>query len=135
MTTLSLVSDHMARHLVTLSPDQEINNAMHVLLKHGVSGAPVVDGEARLVGILTEKDCLRAALEASYYRDWGKPVSAYMQRDVATIEPDIDILAACQTLLDGPYRRFPVVDDGRLVGLISRTDVLRALADTWGMSG
>lgn len=131
MSALSFVSDHMARKLVTLSPDQEINNAMQVLLEHGVSGAPVVEGDNQLVGILTEKDCLRAALEASYYRDWGKPVSAYMERSVATIESDIDILTACQVLLDGPYRRFPVVDEGQLVGMISRTDVLRALADTW----
>lgn len=131
MSALSLVSDHMTRDLVTLSPDQEINNAMQMLLKHRVSGAPVVEGDGQLVGILTEKDCLRAALEASYYRDWGKPVSAYMERSVATIEADIDILTACQVLLDGPYRRFPVVDAGQLVGIISRTDVLRALAETW----
>lgn len=134
MSTLSLVADHMARDLVTLSPDQEINNAMHVLLNHRVSGAPVVDGAAQLIGILTEKDCLRAALEASYYRDWGKPVSAYMKRDVVTIDAGTDILGACQMLLDGPYRRFPVVDAGQLVGLISRTDVLRALAGSWGRS-
>lgn len=132
MTTLSLVSDHMARDVVTLSPEQEVNAAVHVLLKHGVSGAPVVDGDGQLVGMLTEKDCLRAALEASYYRDWGKPVAAYMSRDVITMDPDIDILTACQMFLDGPYRRFPVVDAGRLMGQISRTDVLRALAETWG---
>lgn len=131
MSALSFVSDHMTRDLMTLSPEQEINNAVHVLLKHGVSGAPVVDGDAKVVGLLTEKDCLRAALEASYYRDWGKTVSAYMARDVITIEAGIDILTACQVFLDGPYRRFPVIEEGRLVGLISRTDVLRALADTW----
>lgn len=131
MSELSFVSDHMTRDLVTLLPDQEVNNAVNVLLKHRVSGAPVVDANAQVVGILTEKDCLRAALEASYYRDWGKPVSAYMARDVVTIEADIDILTACQVFLDGPYRRFPVVEAGCLVGLISRTDVLRALADTW----
>lgn len=131
MTALSFVSDHMTRNLLTLSPDQEVNNAVHLLLEHGVSGAPVVDGDAQVVGILTEKDCLRAALEASYYRDWGKPVSTYMARDVVTIEADIDILTACQVFLDGSYRRFPVVEAGVLVGLISRTDVLRALADNW----
>lgn len=131
MNPLSSVSDHMTRDLVTLSPEQEINNAAHVLLKHGISGAPVVDDGRQLLGILTEKDCLRAALEANYYRDWGKPVSAYMKRDVTTIEAHVDILRACQVFLDGPFRRFPVVDTGELVGLISRTDVLRALTDTW----
>lgn len=131
MSALSFVSDHMTRDLVTLSPEQEINGAVHVLLKHGVSSAPVADSDTQIVGILTEKDCLRAALEASYYRDWGKTGSAYMARDVVALDADVDILTACQVLLDGPYRRFPVIEDGRLAGLISRTDVLRALADTW----
>ncbi len=132
MNALSLVSDHMTTDVVTLSPDQEINSAVHVLLEHGVSGAPVVHDEGQIVGMLTEKDCLRASLEASYYRDWGKPVAAYMSRDVITMDPGIDIFMACQVFLDGPYRRFPVVEAGRLVGQISRTDVLRALAETWG---
>lgn len=132
MSKLHLVADFMARDLITLSPDQEINRAMHVLLDHKVSGAPVVDDAGRLVGVLTEKDCLRAALEASYYRDWGKPVARYMATTLVTVGPDMDILEACQMVLDGPHRRFPVVKAGRLLGQISRTDILRALADTWG---
>ena len=132
MTRLATVADCMARDVAVLSPEQEINAAARLLLKRGVSGAPVVDAAGRLVGVLTEKDCLRAALEASYYRDWGKPVSAYMAREVVTIEAGLDLLSACQVFLDGPYRRFPVVDSGRLVGLVARADILRALTETWG---
>jgi CBS domain-containing protein len=132
MTQLSTVADHMAREVVTLAPDQEVNRAVQVLLKHRISGAPVVDAGGLVVGLLTEKDCLRAALEASYYRGWGKVVSAYMSREVATIEADLDILSACQVFLDGPYRRFPVLRQGRLVGVVSRTDILRGLAEVWG---
>jgi CBS domain-containing protein len=132
MSGLDLVGDHMTRDVVTLAPGQEINSALSVLLRHKVSGAPVVDGSGALVGMLTEKDCLRAALEASYYRDWGRSVQAYMTREVVTIDAGLDIVGACQKFLDGPYRRFPVMEDGRMVGLISRTDILRALADTWG---
>lgn len=134
MTGLRLVADHMKREVVTLTPTQEINSAVHVLLHHKVSGAPVVDETGTLVGILSEKDCLRAALEASYYRDWGKSVDAYMARDLVTMDSSLDILAACQRFLDGPYRRFPVTEAGRLVGIISRTDILRALADGWGQA-
>lgn len=132
MSGLDLVSEHMTRDVVTLKPGQEINSALHVLLNHRVSGAPVVDSAGILVGILTEKDCLRAAMEASYYRDWGKSVETYMARDVVTMLPGLDILSACQRFLDSPYRRFPVVEEGRLIGQISRTDILRALADSWG---
>lgn len=132
MNELHTIADLMARDIVTLAQDQEINAAARVLLHHGVSGAPVVDQNGSLVGILTEKDCLRAALEANYHRDWGKTVAGYMARDVITIDPDIDILTACQTFLDGPFRRFPVTQNGQLVGLISRTDILRGLIETWG---
>jgi CBS domain-containing protein len=132
MPGLSVVADHMTRDLVTLSPEQEINSAIHLLLSKKVSGAPVVDGGGRLVGVLTKKDGLRAALEASYYREWGKPVAAYMARDVVTMDPGLDVLEACQVFLDTPYRRFPVTRDGQLLGQISRTDILRALADLWG---
>lgn len=132
MTQLRLVSDCMTRDVVILPPTQEINSALHVLLKNRVSGAPVVDERGALVGILTEKDCLRAALEASYYRDWGRGVDRYMSRKVVTMAPGTDIVSACQVILESPYRRFPVVANGRLRGLVSRTDILRALADNWG---
>ena len=132
MTALSLVADHMTRDPVTLRPEEEINGAIQTLLRHRISGAPVVGEGGALVGILTEKDGLRAALEASYYREWGKPVSAYMATEVATMDPGLDLLSACQTMLDGPHRRFPVVEDGRLCGMISRADILRGLAAGWG---
>lgn len=130
--TLPTVGDYMARDLITLTPDQEINSAMQLLLGSKVSGAPVLDKAGQLIGILTKKDCLRAALDASYYRDWGKPVSAYMVREVQTLDPSMDIFAACQIFLASTFRRFPVIEDDRLVGQMSRTDILRAMADNWG---
>ena len=91
----------------------------------------MVDDAGRLVGILTEKDGLCAAPEASYYRGCGKPISACMTKDVVTMEPNLDLLAACQRFLDGSYRRFPVVEDGRFLGLIGRDDILRGLTENW----
>lgn len=132
MSDLPTVADYMARDLITLRPEQEINDAMAVLLKHRVSGAPVIDKAGALVGILSKKDCLRAALEASYYREWGKPVSVYMARDVTTVDPQTDIVAACEMFINSVFRRFPVVQDGRLTGQISRADILRAMAENWG---
>lgn len=132
MSALPRIADYMTRDLITLAPGQEINSAMQVLLDRKVSGAPVVDASGALAGVLTKKDCLRAALEASYYREWGKPVSAYMSTDVQTLVPSMDIVAACQAFLGSNFRRFPVVEDERLVGQISRTDILRAMAENWG---
>ena len=131
MTDVPLVSDYMARDLITLSADMEINRAMNILLDRGISGAPVVDSAGRLVGVLSKKDCLKAALEASYYRDWGQPVAKYMTKDVQTLHAGMDILTATNAFLNSIFRRFPVMENGRLVGQISRADALRAMRDNW----
>lgn len=126
------IADYMARDLVTLAPDMEINRALHLLLDHRISGAPVVDASGALVGVLSKKDCLRAALNASYYQDWGDSVADYMSSDVHTLDAGLDIVTAAEAFLQSTYRRFPVMREGQLVGQISRADVLRALADQWG---
>ena len=125
------VEDYMTRELVTLSPDGEINHAMSILLSKRISGAPVVDREGWLIGVLSKKDCLAAALEASYYREWGGTVSKYMSVDVQTVEADMDIISVTKLFVDGPYRRLPVLKAGRLIGQISRADALKAMANLW----
>ena len=131
MSQIARVVDYMARDLITLSEDDEINAAMNVLLKHKISGAPVIDGSGALVGVLSKKDCLRAAIEASYYREWGGTVAKHMSRDVQTLEAGTDILAAAKAFVNSNFRRFPVMQGGRLVGQISRADVLQAMAENW----
>jgi len=132
MKRVALVSDYMARDLITLSPQTEINHAMSVLLDNRISGAPVLADDGTLVGVLSKKDCLKAAMQASYYRSWGSTVEAYMSRDVQTLEAGMDIFEATNAFLESSFRRFPVVEDGRLVGQISRADALRAMKDSWG---
>jgi CBS domain-containing protein len=132
MSQIARISDYMATDLVTLSPEDEINSAMHILLDHKISGAPVVDETGALVGVLSKKDCLRAAVEASYYREWGATVAKHMSREVETLEAGTDILAAAKAFVASNYRRFPVMQGGQLVGQISRADVLRALSENWG---
>ncbi len=131
MTDRPKVSDCMARDLITLAPDMEINRALHILLDRRISGAPVVDATGALVGVLSKKDCLRAALNASYYQNWGDSVADYMSREVQTLEAGMNIVDAAEAFLKSPFRRFPVLSDGRLVGQVSRADVLNALARQW----
>lgn len=132
MKPVALVADYMARDLITLSPDMEINRAMNILLKHHISGAPVVDHIGKMVGVLSKKDCLKAALEASYYREWGKTVAVYMTTEIETLDAGTDIVAATNAFLASAFRRFPVMKNGQLVGQISRADALRAMNDHWG---
>ncbi len=121
------VRDYMTTDLVTLDPHSDLLAAANTLIEHDISGAPVVDGDGRMVGILTERDCLQAALQAEYYGTRGGLVSDFMSVDVECIAPEESILKIAAMFIKGSYNRYPVVEDGRLVGQISRRDVMRAL--------
>lgn len=125
------IRSFMVRDIITLTPDTEVLHAMNLLLERGISGAPVVDEGGTLVGMLTQKDCLQAALHASYFQEWGRTVAEYMSRQPETLDADLDLVAAAERFLASRYRRFPVVEEGRLVGQISRSDLLRALIGNW----
>ncbi len=125
------IRDIMTRDLLLLRPEMEVLHAMRLLLRRNCSGAPVVAGDGTLVGLLSQKDCLRAAVHASYYQEWGSPVSVHMNREVVTMDAELELMDAALQFLNSPYRRFPVVDGGRLAGIVSRSDLLRALIDHW----
>ncbi|SOE18230.1 CBS domain protein [Hoeflea halophila] len=129
--TMPLVADYMARRLITLAPDQNINHAMNLLLDEKISGAPVVDDEGWLRGVLSKKDCLRAAIDSSYHRAWNGLVSDYMAPDPVTLNAGRTILEAAKLFAETPYRRFPVLEGGALVGQLSRADALRAMRNLW----
>lgn len=126
-----VAKDYMAANLVTLKPDMDVLRAIHMLVENSISGAPVVGEHGDLVGILTEKDCMRVALNAGYYGEVGGKVSEFMTREVVTVEAEMSILDIAKMFLEKDPRRYPVVEDNRLVGQISRRDVLRALEVLW----
>jgi CBS domain-containing protein len=128
MTPMScLVKDYMVRTLVTFKPDTDVLDAAHALVEKRIAGAPVVDDEGSLVGMLSELDCMRVVLNASYHGHWGGPVSDYMTTDTETVDAQMNIVDLAQMFVDKGFRRFPVLEENRLVGQISRRDVLRAL--------
>ncbi|NNF40667.1 MAG: CBS domain-containing protein [Woeseiaceae bacterium] len=121
------VKDYMARTLVTFKPETDVLDAVHTLVQHRIAGAPVVDDEGNLLGMLSEFDCMKVALNAGYHGVWGGPVSDFMSNGVETIDADMSIVDLAQVFINTKFRRFPVMHDTRLVGQISRRDVLRAL--------
>lgn len=124
-----LVRDYMAGRLVTFRPDTDVLDAIQTLVKHRISGAPVVNGHGELVGMLSELDCTKVALGAGYYGDAGGPVSEFMSSPVETVDAEMNIIDLAQKFQESGYRRFPVLEGNRLVGQISRRDVLRALGE------
>lgn len=126
MSKVPVVREFMVTSLVTLRPELPIRQAIDILLKHRISGAPVVDADGRLIGMLSEKDCLRVFANAAFYNADPGDVDDYMARDVRTIEPEADLFKAADIFLKNSFRRLPVVEDGKLIGQISRRDVLNA---------
>jgi CBS domain-containing protein len=86
-----LVKDYMARTLITFKPDTPVLDAVHVLVKNRIAGAPVVDDEGNLLGMLSELDCMRVALQAGYHGDYGGPVRDYMTEGVKTVSMEMSI--------------------------------------------
>ena len=129
MSTAFKAEDCMVREVVTVRPDTDAYDAIALLLKHRISGMPVVDESGKLVGILSEIDCLETLIDSRYHNMPTALVKDLMSRDLQTVSPDTDILKIAELFLHERYRRLPVVDKGRLVGQVSRRDVLRALED------
>lgn len=122
------VSDYMSRKLITFSPDQSVLEVMNNLIKHKISGGPVVNGNNELLGIISEGDCMKQISESRYYNmpmDNMK-VSNHMVTNVDTIDGNMNVFDAANKFLESKHRRFPIVENGKLVGQISQKDVLKA---------
>ena len=119
--------DFMTSDLFTVGPETEIMTAVKLLVDKNISGLLVLDDEQTLIGILTERDCIAVALQASYFEEYGGHVADFMTGAVETIGPSTSILDIARIFSDTPFRRLPVVENDNVLGLISRRDVLRAL--------
>lgn len=125
------VESCMTADPLCFAPEDDIVYAMRVLLERHFSGAPVVDRDGRLVGVLSKKDCLGIIYHTAYHQDWGGQVEQYMSREVESVDAGTSVLEAAERFLNSNFRRFPVLRDGRLVGQISRCDILRAIDEIY----
>ena len=106
-----------------------------MLLQHKISGAPVVDASGTLVGMLTERDCMKVALDAAFHQQSGGTVADFMVSDVLVVPADESIAATARRFYEEKYLRYPVVDGTGMVGVISRSDVMRAIGGSWTWPG
>ena len=122
------VSDYMSTELITFFPEQSVSEVIEKLIQHRISGAPVVDHEHRLIGVISEGDCLKQVSDSRYYNmPVGQSnVESHMAKNVETIDGNMNIFDAANKFLNSKRRRFPIVKDGKLVGQISQKDILKA---------
>ncbi len=115
------VADIMSHPVVTVSADETVSSAAQRMREEGVGSVVVVDGD-RAIGILTERDLVRLAGEGA---DASARVNDWMTADPDSVAPDAEAVAAFARLAEHGYRHIPVVDDGRLVGIVSMRDLMR----------
>jgi len=116
------IASVMTKEVICVKKDTHINKAINLLIDNKISGLPVVDDDHRIVGILTEKDLLGCAITCSIKDD--DVVAKYMSENVTSFDIKSSAMEICQFLIDHPYRRVPITQDGKLVGVISRRDIL-----------
>ncbi|WP_096087737.1 CBS domain-containing protein [Agaribacterium haliotis] len=124
-----LVSEYMDHNPHAVNSDSSVRQVVQFLLKEQISGAPVVDDTRRLIGFVSEQDCMAEVLNDAFFCDDSPSVSTVMQNAVATTSPGTSILELAQLMADSTPRNYPVVENGKLVGLISRSRILNAILE------
>lgn len=137
LNKILLVSDIMTRDLVVFTKDQSIHELMEKFIKYRISGGPVVDEAGNLIGVISEADCMKEISESRYFNlpILDKTISHFMTSTVDTIDASKTIFEAASQFVKTTRRRFPVLDKNRLVGQISRKDIVIATlnmkSQTW----
>ena len=121
------VADCMVQPRLILTPDTSITKAVEQMLAANVIGAAVVDEQQKVIGYISEQDCLRFMIADSYYVEERGMVRDVMKPDVLFAEPDMSVLDLAQLMCGSKPKKYPVCKDGKLVGVITRSDVLKAL--------
>lgn len=127
MTTGANVENIMRAEFPRLSPKMPIREAAAAFARLRMVSAPVIDEAGIMVGILTEKDCFRPMLNASYYQQWDGSVADFMSTDVRALPVDLDLVSAAEEFLARSHRVYPVLRDGEVVGMLHRPDLLAAI--------
>ncbi len=123
------VDSVMQTEFPTLRLHTPIREAVALFVDTGWAAVPVVDDKGALVGIMSQKDCFRSALNASYYRQWSGTVEEHYSSEVDTLSVETDFVTAAEAFIDKPFRAYPVTRHGLLVGMLNREDLLKAFLD------
>ena len=125
---MSEISNIMTTEVVTVTPDTSIFDAIEILVANNFTGLPVVDSQNQPIGVVTEKDLLRFIFKLEKHPSKTKNIKTVkdvMTRYVASfnVHEPLDSLYKC--LMNGRFRRVPILSDGKVIGLVSRSDLIK----------
>ena len=123
------VSDYMSRKVISFDLRDDVGDIVAVLLEHKITGARVLDENKQVIGFISEQDCIKEMLNTAFYCDLTANAKDVMKTPVISVSPDMPISELAQQFDTAKPKVYPVVDEGRLVGMISRSNVLQGLYD------
>ena len=121
------VRDCMSKNMVLFTKDQSVIEVVELLIKNRISGGPVIDEHQHVIGVISEGDCIKQISESRYYNMpmEDTTIAKYMSKEVDTISPDLNLFDAANRFLVSKRRRFPVVENKKIIGIVSQKDILR----------
>ena len=117
----------MTKNLMTVKQGADVLTTIKQMLSHQITCVPVLDHAGKIVGMFSEKDCMKVVLDSSYNKGMAGKVVDFMNTAIISVEAGSSIVDLAEKLKDSSVRSFPVFNRDKLVGIVSRTDVLRAL--------
>lgn len=124
------VSDYMVTYVISVQPETDLFKAIGLMLKHKVASVPVLDEKKRVVGMLSQWQCLKHTLAGSYSEEIGGIVKDLMDTDVHTVSPHDDIVDVAEKMTrKGWHLSLPVVENSKLIGTIGCQDILEVIYD------
>ena len=127
--TLATILARKGVKVVTIRPEQTLREALAMLAQHSIGAILVIDPAGALIGILSERDIVREAVRNEQFFD--RPVSSIMTKNVISAQPHDDVNACAVTMTNKRFRHLPVVDGGKIIGVISLGDIVKAQRDEY----
>ena len=121
---MKTIREIMQSETIVVQPEDSVHHALELLIEHSISGLPVTDADNRIVGIISERDVLKL-----FYEPEARTVSAVMTKDPTTISVDSPLVEVFDCLMANDFRRVLIRDQQKLVGLISRADLMPTILD------
>jgi CBS domain-containing protein len=133
--TMIRVSDEMKNNMPRIKCGMSLVDVVTIFTQHHINAAPVVNSQDELIGFVSESDCMHALISGSYYCDKPALVNEVMTKMAISVTPEDSIIDVAIRMAEDNFSVYPVIENGKLVGVLTRRDILQALAKSHSQCG